>query len=108
MFRNCLAACVKEHDNLAPVQDPDKPSQYVMSFTLRFPHEGDTCYLAHCYPYRYSDMVEDLANIRADPVRSKCFSQKVLCHSLAGNEVPLITITSPNSVADTKNKQGRI
>ena len=96
-----------EHDNLAPAQDPDKPSQYVMSFTMMFPHEGDTCFLAHCYPYRYSDMMEDLANIKADPVRSRCFSQKVLCESLAGNVVPIVTITSPNSVSDTKNKQGR-
>ena len=47
--------------------------QYVMSFTVVFPHEGDTCYLAHCYPYRYSDMMLDLANIRADPVRSDIF-----------------------------------
>ena len=98
-----------------------------MSFTVVFPHEGDTCYLAHCYPYRYSDMMLDLANIRADPVRldifsnltniflvtnvsnrfrSKCISQKVLCQTLAGNEVPLLTITSPSCVADTKNKQG--
>ena len=21
-----------------------------------FPHEGDTCYLAHCYPYSYTDL----------------------------------------------------
>ena len=45
-----------------------------MSFTVVFPHEGDTCYLAHCYPYRYSDMMLDLANIRADPVRLDIFS----------------------------------
>ena len=38
--------------------------------------------------------------------RSKCISQKVLCQTLAGNEVPLLTITSPSCVADTKNKQG--
>ena len=38
--------------------------------------------------------------------RSKCLSQKVLCQTLAGNEVPLLTITS--CVADTKNKQGEL
>ena len=48
--------------------------QYVMSFTVVFPHEADTCYLARCYPYRYSDMMLDLANIRADPVRLDIFS----------------------------------
>ena len=86
-------------------EEEDGPS-YTLTFTLTFPHSGDTVYLAHCYPYRYSDMMEDLANIKADPVRSRCFSQKVLCNSLAGNEVPIVTITSPNSVSDTKNKQG--
>ena len=40
--------------------------------------------------------------------RSKCISQKVLCQTLAGNEVPLLTITSPSCVADTKNKQGEM
>ena len=29
----------------AKSSDPDKPSQYVMSFTMTFPHENDTCYL---------------------------------------------------------------
>ena len=28
--------------------------RFVMSFLMRFPHENDTVYLAHCYPYRYS------------------------------------------------------
>ena len=28
--------------------------RFVMSFLMRFPHEDDTVYLAHCYPYRYS------------------------------------------------------
>ena len=77
--------------------DSDKtPTRYVMSFVVKFPHEGDTAYLAHCYPYRYSgninwhrdccrlrpcvDLMEDLALLRADPARAKCFSQKVLCH----------------------------
>ena len=29
----------------------------------------DTVYLAHCYPYRYSDLMEDLAKIQQDPKR---------------------------------------
>ena len=30
--------------------------RFVMSFLMRFPHEDDTVYLAHCYPYRYSGL----------------------------------------------------
>lgn len=87
--------------------DPDRPSQYVMSFTLTFPHANDTVYLAHCYPYKYTDLIQDLNNIRNDHQRSKCFKQTVLCQTLAGNDVPLVTITSPNTAADMKYKQGQ-
>ena len=87
------------------LEDSDKPRKYIMSFVIQFPHDNDTVYLSHCYPYRYSDMMEDLNNLRNDPVRSKCFSQKVLCQTLAGNDVPILTVTSPKSVGDMKNKQ---
>ena len=32
-------------------------------------------------------------------------TQKVLCHTLAGNEVPLVTVTSPKAVTDMYRKQ---
>jgi hypothetical protein len=33
--------------------DDDDASSYTLTFTLTFPHERDTVYLAHCFPYRY-------------------------------------------------------
>ena len=51
--------------------------------------------------------MDDLTYLRADPQRSKYLSQKVLCQTLAGNDVPLITITNPSCAADMKNKQGK-
>ena len=71
-------------------------------FILNFPS-----YLAHCYPYKYSDLLEDLKHLKSDPVRGKCLSEKVLCQTLAGNDVPLVTITSHKSVGDVKYKQGK-
>ena len=99
----------------------DRPRMYIMSFLIQFPHSQvvpklfqscvivvlgctssplsfliqsqDTVYLAHCYPYRYSDMMLDLGRIRADPERSKWMTQKVLCHTLAGNIVIVIVIS---------------
>ena len=65
-----------------------------MSFTMTFPHEGDTCYLAHCYPYRYSDLTEDLLSIQSSPDRAQFCSQRLLCRTLAGNNVQLLTISS--------------
>ena len=64
-------------------------------------------YLAHCYPYKYTDLLEDLKHLKSDPVRGKCLSEKVLCQSLAGNDVPVVTITSHKSVGDVKYKQGK-
>ena len=64
-------------------------------------------YLAHCYPYKYTDLIEDLKHLKADPVRSKCLSERVLCQTLAGNDVPVVTITSHKSAGDVKYKQGK-
>ena len=49
--------------------------------------------------------MEDLERIRSDPVRSSYCLQKVLCHTLAGNEVPLLTITNLDSPIHATNKQ---
>ena len=51
--------------------------------------------------------MEDLKHLKSDPVRGKCLSEKVLCQSLAGNDVPVVTITSHKSVGDVKYKQGK-
>ena len=40
-------------------------------------------------------MQDYLSAIVCDPVKSKFCKQRVLCQSLAGNAVPLLTITSP-------------
>ena len=33
----------------------EKP-YYALTFTQTFSHDNDTVYLAHCYPYTYSDL----------------------------------------------------
>lgn len=33
--------------------DEDDNCSYTLTFTLNFPHDNDTVYLAHCYPYSY-------------------------------------------------------
>jgi hypothetical protein len=39
---------------------------------------------------------EYLYSIATDPVKSKVCKQRTLCHTIAGNPVPLLTITSPS------------
>nr|XP_013802179.1 PREDICTED: cytosolic carboxypeptidase 2 [Apteryx mantelli mantelli] len=68
---------------------------YCLTWTVRFPHDGDTCYFAHSYPYTYSDLQRYLQAVVGDPVRSQYCKVRALCRSLAGNTVYLLTISSP-------------
>ncbi|XP_058264110.1 cytosolic carboxypeptidase 2 isoform X1 [Hemibagrus wyckioides] len=68
---------------------------YSLTWTLEFPHENDTCYLAHCYPYTYSDLQHYLQGVVSDPARAMYCKVRVLCRSLAGNSVYVLTITAP-------------
>ncbi|NXM50864.1 CBPC2 carboxypeptidase, partial [Gymnorhina tibicen] len=76
-----------------------EPPVFRLSWTVRFPHDGDTCFFAACYPYTYSDLQRYLRALVADPVRSRYCAVRALCRSLAGNTVYLLTITSPGSMA---------
>ncbi|XP_018618744.1 cytosolic carboxypeptidase 2 isoform X2 [Scleropages formosus] len=70
---------------------------YSLTWTCQFPHEADTCYLAHCYPYTYSDLLRYLTAVTSDPATAVHCKLRVLCRSLAGNAVHVLTITSPSS-----------
>ncbi|KAM4748698.1 cytosolic carboxypeptidase 3 [Rhinophrynus dorsalis] len=80
-------------------------SYFSLSWTFRFPHSMDTCYFAHCYPYTYSKLQDYLSDIASDPERSKYCKIRVLCHSLAGNIVYILTITNPSTEEPKKKKQ---
>ena len=56
------------------------------------------CFVSFCH---LSDMQEDLAAIQNNPARAIYCSQRLLCRTLAGNNVYILTITSPGtSVSD--------
>ncbi|XP_053346120.1 cytosolic carboxypeptidase 2 isoform X1 [Clarias gariepinus] len=69
---------------------------YSLTWTLEFPHEDDTCYLAQSYPYTYSDLQRYLQAVVSDPARAVYCKVRVLCRSLAGNSVYMLTITAPS------------
>uniref|UniRef100_UPI00398E3858 cytosolic carboxypeptidase 2-like n=1 Tax=Pristiophorus japonicus TaxID=55135 RepID=UPI00398E3858 len=69
---------------------------YSLTWTFEFPHNADTCYFAHCYPYTYSDLQDYLIDVANDPVRSTYCKVRVLCRSLAGNMVYILTVTNPS------------
>ncbi|KAG8516306.1 Cytosolic carboxypeptidase 4 [Galemys pyrenaicus] len=93
-------------------------SYYTLTFSLTFPHSGDTCYLAYHYPYTYSalmhchrcdvmmivsvtcssasSLLQTHLDILAKSVNRKqvYFRREVLCRTLGGNACPLVTITA--------------
>ncbi|KAM5170386.1 cytosolic carboxypeptidase 3 [Mantella aurantiaca] len=86
----------------------DGQSYYSLSWKFRFPHSRDVCYFAHCYPYTYSNLQDYLAGIASNPERSKYCKIRVLCHSLAGNIVYVLTITNPFPAAKERKKKAVI
>ena len=52
----------------------------------------------------FSDLQEDLAAIQTNPSRAQFCSQRLLCRTLAGNNVYILTITAPASQEDMKRK----
>ncbi|KAM6393254.1 cytosolic carboxypeptidase 2 isoform 2-T2 [Pluvialis apricaria] len=77
----------------------EEPATFRLSWTVRFPHDGDTCFFAHSYPYTYSDLQRYLGALAGDPVCSRYCAVRELCRSLAGNTIYLLTITSPAGAA---------
>lgn len=57
-----------------------------LSFTLKFEHDYDTVYVAHCYPYTYTRLQKYLKNLESDPVKKHRFQRKFLCLTESGNK----------------------
>ncbi|XP_006157896.1 cytosolic carboxypeptidase 2 isoform X1 [Tupaia chinensis] len=69
---------------------------YCLTWTIQFPHDQDTCFFAHFYPYTYTDLQCYLLSVAKNPVQSRFCKLRTLCRSLAGNTVYLLTITNPS------------
>ncbi|KAF6101908.1 ATP/GTP binding protein like 2 [Phyllostomus discolor] len=69
---------------------------YCLTWTIQFPHDQDTCFFAHFYPYTYTDLQYYLLSVANNPLQSQFCKLRTLCRSLAGNTVYLLTITNPS------------
>uniref|UniRef100_G3T4A3 AGBL carboxypeptidase 3 n=1 Tax=Loxodonta africana TaxID=9785 RepID=G3T4A3_LOXAF len=81
---------------------------FSLTWTFQFPHNKDTCYFAHCYPYTYTNLQDYLSGINNDPVRSKFCKIRVLCHTLARNMVYVLTITTPLKNTELRKRKAVI
>ena len=73
----------------------DGSCHYTATFTVAFEHDRDTCHVAYCYPYTYTDLQLYLRRLEEDPVRSRRFARETMCATLAGNRCDALTITTP-------------
>lgn len=80
-------------------------SLHSLTWTVQFPYDSDTCYLAHCYPYTYSHLQRYLSGVASNPAVASYCTLRVLCHSLAGNAVYVVTVTSRESAGEGRNKR---
>ncbi|XP_031226768.1 cytosolic carboxypeptidase 2 isoform X4 [Mastomys coucha] len=79
--------------------DDGQQPLYCLTWTIQFPHDQDTCFFAHFYPYTYTDLQGYLLSIANNPIQSQFCKLRALCRSLAGNTVYLLTITNPSRTA---------
>ena len=67
---------------------------YTLTFQVQCSNDDDVVYMAHCYPYTYSDLQEDLTRIEKDSACQDFFYRGTLCRTLAGNRCEYLSITS--------------
>ncbi|KAK9508869.1 hypothetical protein O3M35_006326 [Rhynocoris fuscipes] len=80
---------------------------YTLTFTIEFPHDDDCVYIAHSYPYTYTDLQEYLIKLQNHPVKSEYTKLRLLCKTLAGNNVYYLTVTDPTSEEDRSDARPR-
>ncbi|XP_057659517.1 cytosolic carboxypeptidase 2-like isoform X4 [Diorhabda carinulata] len=95
------------NDNVT-VDDPDQQMTYTLTFTVKFPHDDDEVYLAQSYPYTYSDLQDYLLDLSTHPVKSTFTTIRLLCKTLAGNNVQYVTITSSSVPGEPPKKKRAI
>ncbi|KAG5177403.1 hypothetical protein JKP88DRAFT_158854, partial [Tribonema minus] len=69
-------------------------ARYTLTFVHTFAHGGDTVYFAHSLPYTYARLRGALAALGRDAARAAVARRTTLCRTLAGNDVPLVTVTA--------------
>ncbi|KOB64660.1 Uncharacterized protein OBRU01_23841 [Operophtera brumata] len=93
------------YKNDSTTEEEEQFPSYTLTFNIEFPHTDDTVYIAHCYPYTYSDLQEYLSRLQSHPVKSTFAKLRLLCRTLAGNNVYYLTITAPPNPNEMEQKK---
>ncbi|XP_030379191.1 cytosolic carboxypeptidase Nna1 isoform X2 [Scaptodrosophila lebanonensis] len=89
-------------------EEDEDNSSYTLTFTIEFEYDDDTVYFAHSYPYTYSDLQDYLMEIQRHPVKSKFCKLRLLCRTLAGNNVYYLTVTAPSANEENMRRKKAI
>ncbi|XP_063240662.1 cytosolic carboxypeptidase Nna1 [Bacillus rossius redtenbacheri] len=103
-WRRCGDNIAYFRNDCASGEEESVPS-FTLSFNLEFPHDDDHAFLAHCYPYTYSELQDYLVRLQNHPVKSAFSKLRLLCRSLAGNNVYYLTVTAPSATEEPKKKK---
>eukprot|EP00742_Colponemidia_sp_Colp-10_P008767 GILJ01009514.1.p1 GENE.GILJ01009514.1~~GILJ01009514.1.p1 ORF type:complete len:427 (+),score=70.92 GILJ01009514.1:65-1345(+) len=76
---------------------PRNNNNWVMSFLFAFDSETDVFFFAYCYPYTYVSLQKYLCAV--DAKRHPFWSREVLCKTLHGYNLDLVTISSPGNTS---------
>ncbi|CAG5056032.1 unnamed protein product [Parnassius apollo] len=93
------------YKNDSTCEEEEQFPSYTLTFNIEFPHTDDIVYIAHCYPYTYSDLQEYMSRLQAHPVKSTYSKLRLLCRTLAGNNVYYLTITAPQNCNEMEQKK---
>ena len=87
----------RDGENIAYYQNSMKKkgggTYYTLSFELTMKHDDDEVYIAHCYPYTYSDCCELLARLCTNETKDK-IRKTILTKTIAGNDCEMVIITN--------------
>ncbi|CAB3228507.1 unnamed protein product [Arctia plantaginis] len=93
------------YKNDSTTEEEEQFPSYTLTFNIEFPHTDDAVYIAHCYPYTYSDLQEYLSKLQSHPVKSTYAKLRLLCRTLAGNNVYYLTVTAPPNINEMEQKK---
>lgn len=79
---------------------------YSLSFDYKFDYTDDTIYFAYCFPYTYSDLMQDLTILESNSFVATIMNRKTLCYSIGGNKCDLLTITAAGNPDEIKKRKG--
>ncbi|ORX58532.1 Zn-dependent exopeptidase [Piromyces finnis] len=76
---------------------------YLLDMSIVFTEDNDTCYIAYCYPYTYSDLQRDINILKMDNKLFNVLNHEIIGESINKNKIDLITIT--NNRINNENKK---